>query len=169
MAFAGEEIYNSEGWVASLPFACLRFSAFPATRKFALRTKNTDELKRAKLRVFLPKGEFRVAPETGTPPSIASNRDFGLGGVSVSSVSKHKKLGPPEFQNLISRFTDSGEFGKLSVVKFRLNTSASLRRGIPVALGGASLVAVAAETPEAIVHGSNLQTLWPPLNKNTNP
>ena len=31
----------------------------------------------------------------GTPPSIASNRDFGLGGVSVSSVSKHKKLGPP--------------------------------------------------------------------------
>ena len=47
----------------------------------------------------------------GTPPSIASNRDFGLGGVSVSSVSKHKKLGPPEFQNLISRFTDSGGAG----------------------------------------------------------
>ena len=33
-------------------------SASPATRKFALRTKNTDELKRTKLRVFLPKGEF---------------------------------------------------------------------------------------------------------------
>ena len=54
----------------------------------------------------------------GTPPSIASNRDFGLGGVSVPSVSKHKKLGPPEFQSLIPRFTDSDGFGKLSAVKF---------------------------------------------------
>ena len=35
----------------------------------------------------------------GTPPSIASKRDFGLGGVSVSSVSKHTKFGPLEFQN----------------------------------------------------------------------
>ena len=32
-----------------------RFSASPATRKFALRTKNTDELKRAKLRAHLPR------------------------------------------------------------------------------------------------------------------
>ena len=83
--------------------------------RIALRTKNTDELKRAKLRVFLPKGEFRVAPETGTPPSIASNRDFGLGGVSVSSVSKHKKLGPPEFQNLISCFTDSDGVSRVTL------------------------------------------------------
>ena len=59
----------------------------------------------------------------GTPPSIASNRDFGLGGVSVSSVSKHKKLGPPEFQSLISRFTEDDVLaGKL------VNPSSWLRR-----------------------------------------
>ena len=97
-----------------------------------------------------------MSPPRPEDPSIASKRDFGLGGVSVSSVSKHKKLGPPEFQNLISYFTDSDGFGKLSSVKFRLNTSASLRRGILVALGGVSLAAFAVETPAAAVRAANL-------------
>ena len=63
---------------------------------------------------------------------------------------------PPEFQNLISCFTDSDGFGKLSAVKFMRHISASLRRGILVALGGVSLAAVAAEPPGAAVCASNL-------------
>ena len=56
----------------------------------------------------------------------------------------------------IPRFTDSGGFGKLLVVKFMRHISTFLRRGILVALGGASLAAFAAEAPEAVVRASNL-------------
>ena len=60
------------------------------------------------------------------------------------------------FKTQISRFTDSGGFGKLLAVKFLRHISTFLRRGILVALGGVSLAAVAVETPEAVVRASNL-------------
>ena len=66
-------------------------------------------------------------------------------------MSKHKKLGPSEFQNLISRFTDSDGFGKLPAVKFLRHISTFLRRGIIVLLGCVSLAAFAAETHDAVI------------------